>query len=109
MEQLSLQLSEAISESEALGETLDAVRQAGYSVYLLLDCKPDEGHEQEPADSPLRDDTPTPDDRRRSAPAAEVSRSAEVAFRIDAKDLAFLRALGIDPTRRSRGRRALRS
>lgn len=41
---------------------------------------------------------------RRSAGASDGG-SAEPDFRIDGRDLAFLRSIGIDPTRRRRGRR----
>jgi hypothetical protein len=41
---------------------------------------------------------------RRSASDGEAP-AAEPAFVIDGRDLAFLRSIGIDPTRRRRGRR----
>jgi hypothetical protein len=39
LEELSERLSEAIAESPDVGEKLEEVRNAGYAVYLLLDCK----------------------------------------------------------------------
>lgn len=106
MEQLSVQLSEAISESAALGETLDAVRQAGYAVYLLLDCKP-QGEENASGREESRQDRASlqgaPD------PGTVVAGASDVAFRIDSRDLAFLRSLGIDPTRRCRARKSIKS
>lgn len=80
-------LSAAISESPEVGRTLRRIRREGYSLQLLLDCK----RESEAGDS---------------AATADEAPKGEPAFRIDARDLSFLRSIGIDPTRRLRRRRA---
>jgi hypothetical protein len=85
-------LSEAISESSEVSRSLRRIRDEGYSLYLLVDCK------REALD---------PDSIALSASAAPPARhSGQPAFQIDVRDLAFLRSIGIDPTRRLRRRRA---
>jgi hypothetical protein len=79
-------LSEAISESPEVSRTLRRIREEGYSLYLLVDCKR-EASDLEPM-----------------LPAVRSSAS-EPAFQIDGRDLAFLKSIGIDPTRRLRKRR----
>jgi hypothetical protein len=70
------------------------VRSAGYSVYLLLDCKRrvEKGRR---AESALGSGDEVVE--AAAAPAPGV-------FRINASDLSFLRSLGIDPTRQLRRR-----
>ena len=84
-------LSEAISESSEVSRTLRRIREEGYSLYLLVDCK------REAVD---------PDAVALTPPAASRT-SSNPAFQIDVRDLAFLRSIGIDPTRRLRRRRAV--
>lgn len=86
---LSRSLYEALADSPELGRKLDQIRQEGYSVYLLLDGNGSE--EPEPTSLPV-----------------PVSGTREPEFRIDVKDLRFLRSIGIDPTRRLKRRRARR-
>ncbi len=84
-------LSEAISESSEVSRTLRKIREEGYSLYLLVDCKRD-------ANDP---------DSTSLAPTASSARTAagEPLFQIDSRDLSFLKSIGIDPTRRLRRRR----
>jgi hypothetical protein len=77
-------LSEALADSPEVSETLDELRKNGYAVQLLMDCKREVLQERE---APKR-------------PAAEAG-----TFRMNAPDLAFLRSVGIDPTRTTRGLR----
>jgi hypothetical protein len=80
-------LSEAISESSDVSRTLRRIREEGYSLYLLVDCK----REAFDDDDPL--------------PVAARRREREPVFQINGTDLHFLRSIGIDPTRRTRRRR----
>ncbi len=86
-------LSEAISESTEVHRTLRKIREEGYALYLLVDCK----RESEEDDDLL----PMSTSSRRSS-----SSSSDPAFQIDSRDLSFLRSIGIDPTRRMRRRRS---
>jgi hypothetical protein len=85
-------LSEAISESTEVHRTLRKIREEGYALYLLVDCK----RESEEEDDLLPMGTSS--SRRPS--------SSDPAFQIDSRDLSFLRSIGIDPTRRMRRRRS---
>lgn len=80
-------LSMAIAESPEVGRTLRRIRDEGYSLQLVLDCKRERGTD------PM-------------AEAAVPAAAADPTFQINAQDLGFLRSLGIDPTRRLRRRRA---
>lgn len=82
LREVSRALLTAIAESATVNASLRRLQEQGYILHVLLDCEREEGREggeQVPPD-PTRD----------------------VAFRIDASDLAFLRSIGIDPTRRRR-------
>lgn len=92
-------LSDAISESSEVSRTLRKIREEGYSLYLLVDCKREVGDPEPLALTPAA---------RRSLPAisaAGSSSSSDPCFLIDGRDLSFLRSIGIDPTRRLRRRR----
>jgi hypothetical protein len=85
-------LSEAISESTEVNRTLRKIREEGYSLYLLVDCKRES---VDPDALPLGNATRPP-----------ARNGNEPAFQIDGRDLSFLRSIGIDPTRRLRRRRS---
>jgi hypothetical protein len=89
LRELRRALSEAISESTDVNRTLRKIREEGYSLYLLVDCKR-EATELEPLTF--------------GTSAARLT-SGEPVFQIDVRDLSFLRSIGIDPTRRMRRRR----
>jgi len=93
MRDLERALLEAISESAEIHRTLHRMHREGYTLQLFLDCQP--------AD--------VPDSAADVEPAQTDSRAAtgakEPAFRINSDDLSLLRALGIDPTRKSRARK----
>lgn len=72
-------LLDAIAESPEVHRTLTRMHREGFTLQVLLECQP-------AGVAPL--------------PAGEPT------FRIDSQDLAFLRSVGIDPTRKRRGHRA---
>jgi hypothetical protein len=89
LRELRRALSDAISDSPDVSRTLRRIREEGYSLYLLVDCKREA----------LGDDDPLP-------VASRIGRrEREPVFQINGTDLHFLRSIGIDPTRRSRRRR----
>jgi len=90
LRELRRALSDAISDSSEVSRTLRRIREEGYSLYLLVDCKRDMLGE---------DDDALPVASRRGG------REREPVFQINGPDLHFLRSIGIDPTRRSRRRR----
>lgn len=89
-------LSEAISDSTEATDKLRQIRDRGYSLYLLLDGA---GAMREIEEEAL---AVRGEPRRRSRGEAG---GADPQFRINGDDLAFLRSVGIDPTRRRRSRR----
>jgi hypothetical protein len=86
-------LTEAISESSDACQSLHRIQEEGYALFLLV------GSTQDP------DATAAPSDASVEEPAVPRGSSAVApAFRIDGRDLAFLRSIGIDPTRKVRSR-----
>ncbi|HEX6202877.1 MAG TPA: hypothetical protein VF100_07735 [Thermoanaerobaculia bacterium] len=123
-------LSEAISESSLASRHLAELRQEGYSVYLLLESDGERGEgaqaaegrrsgalsarsrgerdeagdaaRQHAAQRQLTGRSHPPGDRQLPASTAEP----DPTFLIDGRDLAFLRSVGIDPTRPARRRKS---
>ncbi len=89
LKELKSSLSKAFSESNDVHRVLQRVRQEGWSLYLVVDRK---GEDEEPEAFEL------------SAPKRR--RASEPKFRIDGRDLSFLKSVGIDPTRTLRRRRS---
>lgn len=90
LSELRRALYQAISDSTDVHRTWRQLRDEGYSLYLVVDCKREEETEEE-----------APADRMRLVDEAE-----EPVFQINGSDLSFLRSIGIDPTRRPRRRRS---
>ncbi len=84
LQELGTAINESISGSEDVNRHIQRIRDEGYDLYVVLDAtiglnkqEPDTDEEVVPAEPPK-----------------------EVQFRINVNDLALLRALGIDPTRK---------
>jgi hypothetical protein len=76
---------------------LRKIREEGYSLYLLVDCKRDSGDPEPLALTPAS----------RVATASRVgATTTDPSFQINGRDLSFLKSIGIDPTRRLRRRRS---
>lgn len=88
LQELKGAISRTLTESPDVERSMDRIRDEGWSVYLVVDRKRDD---ETPEGIELTADRTPP--------------SMEVVFRIDRQDLAFLRSIGIDPTRRLRRRR----
>ena len=89
LQELGTAINESISGSEDVNRHIQKIRDEGYDLYVVLDAtiglnkqEPDTDEEVVPAEPPK-----------------------EVQFRINVNDLAMLRALGIDPTRKVKGAR----
>lgn len=92
LEELTRSLCEAMAESPEVHDRLESIRREGYTLNLFLDCKrsgEDDGDHDR--NSSARRPLPPP------------------TFRINGRDLAFLRSVGIDPTRRTRSRTSRRA
>lgn len=120
-------LSEAISESSDASRRLSELREEGYSVYLLLESEGERGARAGARAAAPRADAARAsvqrqltgrqldgqrqlEGRRAPVPSGDPQLAAaplpEPTFLIDGRDLAFLRSVGIDPTRSPRRRRS---
>jgi hypothetical protein len=91
-------LSEAIAESSDVHQALRRLQEEGYGLIILLDRHggPSSGAAEPPANE-------------RALPPAIRGGQDDLppdppTFRINGSDLSFLKSIGIDPTRRVRGR-----
>ncbi len=82
-----------MAESPEVHDRLESIRREGYTLNLILDYKKSEDDDDRGGDK-------TSSTRRPLPPPT---------FRINGRDLAFLRSLGIDPTRRTRSRSSRRT
>ena len=92
LQELGTAINESISGSEDVNRHIQRIRDEGYDLYVVLDAtiglnkqEPETGESTEVAV------TKTP--------------PKEVQFRINVNDLAMLRGLGIDPTRKVKAAR----
>ena len=92
LQELGTAINESISGSEDVNRHIQRIRDEGYDLYVVLDATI--GLNKQGADDE--------DDREEVAVAKPAK---EVQFRINVNDLAMLRALGIDPTRKVKGAR----
>ena len=93
-------LNEAVSSSERVHEILQKLREEGHEPYLVLDATvalDSRGRRSQAA---------LPSIRRGGRARREEGEGA--GFKIDVKDLHFLRSVGIDPTRAPRAPRGRR-
>jgi hypothetical protein len=92
LQELGTAINESISGSDDVNRHIQKIRDEGYDLYVVLD-----------ATIGLNKQDGSNDDGDTEVQPAEAPR--EVQFRINVNDLALLRALGIDPTRKVRGAR----
>jgi hypothetical protein len=89
---LGTAINESISGSEDVNRHIQRIRDEGYDLYVVLDAtiglNRQDGEEEPAADVVTPQEPPK-----------------EVQFRINVNDLALLRTLGIDPTRKVRSTR----
>ena len=90
LQELGTAINESISGSEDVNRHIQKIRDEGYDLYVVLDATI--GLNKQDADD--GDETVVP-----AAPPKEVQ------FRINVNDLAMLRSIGIDPTRKVRAAR----
>jgi len=101
LKELGQAINESISGSGRVHDSIQRIRDEGYNLYMVLDAKV--GVNRRPVRSGVR---------RRSASEAGkgvATIGEQAAFRINIKDLRFLKSVGIDPTRKVRGRRGVTS
>ena len=95
LKELGQAINESISGSGRVHDSIQKIREEGYNLYMVLDAKVGVNRngngragasDEEPEDG--------------------EGKSERASFRINVKDLRFLRSVGIDPTRKVRVRRA---
>jgi hypothetical protein len=91
-------LHEAIADSEQVVAAIRELRRQGYTLQVQLDCRREESGDEMPV--------PMLAVARAAANGAQLDPvpGGLPSFRINGTDLAFLRSIGIDPTRRRRAR-----
>jgi hypothetical protein len=97
LKELGQAINESISGSGRVHDSIQRIRDEGYNLYMVLDAKVGVNRRESRSA------------RARSA-ASRVQESAvgeRAAFRINVKDLRFLKSVGIDPTRKVRNRRTI--
>ena len=90
LRELGTAINESISSSDDVNRHIQRIRDEGYDLYVVLDATI--GLNKQGDD----DEAPAP------AAGALIVSDKDVKFRINVNDLALLRALGIDPTRKVR-------
>jgi hypothetical protein len=96
LKELGQAINESISGSGRVHDSIQRIRDEGYNLYMVLDAKVGVNKRDGRAGS-----------RARSGARGENGSGSEerAAFRINVKDLRFLKSVGIDPTRKVRNRR----
>jgi hypothetical protein len=97
LKELGQAINESISGSGRVHDSIRRIRNEGYNLYMVLDAKV--GVNRREARKSRRGTGTLPE---RSAVRESVAERA--SFRINVKDLRFLKSLGIDPTRKVRRR-----
>ena len=88
---LGTAINESISGSDDVNKQIQKIRDEGYNLYVVLDAT---------IGLNRQDEEPVPSE-------VVVKSSKDVQFRININDLALLRSLGIDPTRKVRTTRRI--
>lgn len=99
---LGTAINESISGSDDVNRHIQKIRDEGYDLYVVLDATI--GLNKQDEDEATITSSTTTNNATASEPqsTAVVRSDRSVQFRIDVNDLALLRSLGIDPTRRVR-------
>lgn len=88
LRELGTAINESISGSDDVNRQIQKIRDEGYNLYVVLDAtiglNKDDGETPEPSETAI------------------IVRDKDIQFRININDLALLRSLGIDPTRKVR-------
>jgi hypothetical protein len=97
LKELGQAINESISGSGRVHDSIQRIRDEGYNLYMVLDAKVGV-NKREGRGRTRRVLAAEPEE-------AERSTGERAAFRINLKDLRFLKSLGIDPTRKVRVRK----
>lgn len=93
LKELGDAINESISSSEDVNDRIQRIRDEGYNLYVVLDAT---------IGLDRTDGEGTMDPELASEEMRTSDSVTQVQFRINVNDLAFLRSVGIDPTRKVR-------
>jgi hypothetical protein len=96
LKELGQAINESISGSGRVHDSIQRIRDEGYNLYMVLDAKVGVNRREGRGGSRSRGS---------AARSHETVGEERAAFRINVKDLRFLKSVGIDPTRKVRNRR----
>jgi hypothetical protein len=99
LKELGQAINESISGSGRVHDSIQRIRDEGYNLYMVLDAKVGVNKREARLTRVRRGAA------RAEEPEDTGSPEERAAFRINLKDLRFLRSVGIDPTRKVRKRR----
>lgn len=99
---LGTAINESISGSDDVNRQIQKIRDEGYNLYVVLDATI--GLNRQDGND---DERPATAEQPSTSTELVVKNDKEVQFRINVNDLALLRALGIDPTRKVRSMRRI--
>jgi hypothetical protein len=105
LKELGQAINESISGSGRVHDSIQRIRDEGYNLYMVLDAKV--GVNRRPARAASRKRQPTANAGNGNGNGNGASATEQAAFRINIKDLRFLKSVGIDPTRKVRTRTPL--
>jgi hypothetical protein len=100
LKELGQAINESISGSGRVHDSIQRIRDEGYNLYMVLDAKVGVNR-REAKQARVRRGV------GRDVPAGGSVTGERAAFRINLKDLRFLKSLGIDPTRKVRNRKVV--
>jgi len=95
---LGTAINESISGSDLVNRHIQKIRDEGYDLYVVLDATIGLNKQDDDDSAPSAPSSSIESPQ----PTAIVKSDKSVQFRINVNDLALLRGLGIDPTRRVR-------
>jgi hypothetical protein len=98
LKELGQAINESISGSGRVHDSIQRIREEGYNLYMVLDAKVGVNRRESGNGARRSDD---------AEPEAFETTGTRATFRINVKDLRFLKSVGIDPTRKVRARRAV--
>ena len=102
LKELGQAINESISGSGRVHDSIQRIRDEGYNLYMVLDAKV--GVNRRPARAASRKRQPAAHSGNGNGNGNGASEPEQAAFRINIKDLRFLKSVGIDPTRKVRTR-----
>lgn len=97
LKELGDAINESISGSPEVNDRIQKIRDEGYNLYVVLDATIGlDREDEEESTSEVKTQITAPKPRKDK----QEKGKADIQFRINVQDLAFLRSVGIDPTRK---------